>query len=684
MFGKAAPAPTPALALALFACAATGASGQGYRRASERHEFVASPRMHEVMELAALPKELDWRAKDGKNYTTVTRNQHIPLYCGACYSFGATSALSDRIRIARGGVGREINIAMQVVLNCDTKDNGCSGGDATSVYHWIKQNSVPDETCQPYEARGHDTGNTCEPKDVCRTCDADGCRAAEKYEVYGIEEHSAVRGEFQMMAELQRGPIACAIATPESFVNWLGWDIYEDRNHSTDIDHIISVVGYGTDNGKDYWILRNSWGTYWGHYGWARVARGINNIMIEQDCAWATPSNAGKPTWRHVDLGPQKSGKEPPSAAFRGAAATELAEDIGARGSAEAPACRAPKNDWAAVGGEVVRGPRPHEEPEVVGSLPRAWDWRNASGRSYVSWNTNEHLPRGGCASCWAHAVSSALSDRIAVHRKGAWPQVGLSPQLLINCHGGGSCAGGDPAGAYAFIHKNGITDETCQNYQATDLSCTAPHVCRNCAPGGEHGLVWPGKCAAVEQPIVYFLSQYGAVRGAIPMKAEIYKRGPIGCGLEASHGFRSYTGGIYSEPRDAVVLNQHVGVTGWGLAAGSDGVPAGTEFWIGRNSWGTYWGEGGWFRIQMHEHNLGIESDCDWGVPDTAAPVPSTSLTSTADLSRTSGAPMSAVFPILAVTIMLVLGTATYAGVRTARRLRLAEDSAPYILVEE
>lgn len=36
----------------------------------------------------------------------------------------------------------------------------------------------------------------------------------------------------------------------------------------------------------------------------------------------------------------------------------------------------------------------------------------------------------------------------------------------------------------------------------------------------------------------------------------------------------------------------------------------------IGRNSWGTYWGENGWFRIQMHHNNLGIEQDCDWGVP--------------------------------------------------------------------
>jgi len=39
-------------------------------------------------------------------------------------------------------------------------------------------------------------------------------------------------------------------------------------------------------------------------------------------------------------------------------------------------------------------------------------------------------------------------------------------------------------------------------------------------------------------------------------------------------------------------------------------------EYWIGRNSWGTYWGERGFFKIEMYENNLSIEKDCTAGIP--------------------------------------------------------------------
>merc|ERR1719401_261296 len=92
--------------------------------------------------------DFDWcYAADGKSYCTAVLNQHIPQYCGSCWAHGATSALADRIKIARGGYGTDIMLSVQHVLNCiqdgSTRFAGsCYGGYTTGVYKWILRLSV--------------------------------------------------------------------------------------------------------------------------------------------------------------------------------------------------------------------------------------------------------------------------------------------------------------------------------------------------------------------------------------------------------------------------------------------------------------------------------------------------------------------------------------------------------------
>ena len=246
-----------------------------------------------------LPEQYIWNNIDGTSYLTNIRNQHVPQYCGSCWAHAATSALSDRIKIARKAAWPDINIAPQVLISC-SGDDGCHGGEAYNAFEWMNKNEVTDETCSIYRARGHDNGVECAPMTVCENCmPNEPCFVPDEYKIYGTDEYGQVSGEEAMMQEIyQRGPIACGIAVPDSLEDYTG-GIYEDTTGDMDIVHDISIVGYGVENGTKYWTVRNSWGSHFGEDGFFRVIRGVNNIAIESDCAWATPKDTWTEDQRH-------------------------------------------------------------------------------------------------------------------------------------------------------------------------------------------------------------------------------------------------------------------------------------------------------------------------------------------------------------------------------------------------
>lgn len=264
-----------------------------------------------------LPKEWDWRNINGKSYVTKMLNQHIPQYCGSCWAHGALSALADRIKIARGGKGDEINLSIQYILNCATKVAGsCHGGSHGAVYEFIQESGfVPYDTCLSYEAcskestegncaAGAEKGNyECTAINTCRTCstfsDLGGfCSEIDVFPnasvaEYGdvlIEEDSVMGTAMNIKKELfARGPLACGVNANE-ILNYKG-GIVDLPQKSSLIDHIVSIVGWGVDSktGAQYWVVRNSWGQYWGEMGYFRIKMGGNQLGIENNCVWATP-----------------------------------------------------------------------------------------------------------------------------------------------------------------------------------------------------------------------------------------------------------------------------------------------------------------------------------------------------------------------------------------------------------
>lgn len=171
------------------------------------------------------------------------------------------------------------------------------------------------------------------------------------------------------------------------------------------------MTGWGEENGTKYWIVRNSWGSYWGEGGNFRLIRGTNNLNIEGECSWAVPTD----TWTNDVRNETKLAPEDEQPKFNL--------------NNQKSTCR---RESPKLIPEHVTSPRPHEYINVK-DLPESWDWRNVNGVNYLSWTKNQHIPTY-CGSCWAQGTTSSIADRINIARNRTWPDVSLSPQVIINC----------------------------------------------------------------------------------------------------------------------------------------------------------------------------------------------------------------------------------------------------------
>ncbi|RLN49584.1 hypothetical protein BBJ29_008544 [Phytophthora kernoviae] len=260
------------------------------------------------------------------------------------------------------------------------------------------------------------------------------------------------------------------------------------------------------------------------------------------------------------------------------------------------------------------------EETQEIEKFPKHLDWCER-GFCVPSWN--QHIPQY-CGSCYAHGAMSSAQDRIKIRNKvhnykGA--DVMLGRQSFLNCapgHGlSAGCDGGEAADVYEFMRLYGLPDESCLPYNATDHTkfvatngtCPPHGYCMNCMYTPQSKEV--PQCFPVTKVVRYRAKSYGHLAGELAMMKEIKKGGPITCGIACSGEFTyGYKGGILEDKTGFMDIDHDVEVVGWGEENG-------VKYWHVRNSWGTYWGMNGFFKIIRGKNNLGIEADCAFMEPD-------------------------------------------------------------------
>ncbi|KAM4549673.1 digestive cysteine proteinase 1 isoform 1-T1 [Fundulus diaphanus] len=218
-----------------------------------------------------VPESLDWRLYGA---VTPVKDQAI---CGSCWSFATTGAVEGALFLKTGSLQV---LSQQMLVDCSWGfgNNGCDGGEEWRAYEWImKHGGIA--TTETYGAYMGMNG-------FCHLNSSQLTAHIKSYTNVTSGDAEALK-----LALFKNGPAAVSIdASHRSFVFYSHGVYYEPAcgNTTDDLDHAVLAVGYGTLNGEPYWLIKNSWSTYWGNDGYILMSMKDNNCGVTTDATYVT------------------------------------------------------------------------------------------------------------------------------------------------------------------------------------------------------------------------------------------------------------------------------------------------------------------------------------------------------------------------------------------------------------
>jgi len=206
-----------------------------------------------------VPESVNWVTKGA---VTNVKDQG---QCGSCWSFSTTGALEGAYFVKYGVLE---SFSEQQLVDCDNyrnggKDLGCKGGFMDNAFIWIGDNGgLCSETEYPYFSGETKTNGPCKTS----------CKNIEKSKITEFVD-IIKSSDDEMMKAISKQPVSIAIEADQR-----EFQLYKSGVFSTscgvNLDHGVLVVGYGSENNLDYYLVKNSWSTSWGDNGYIKLGRG--------------------------------------------------------------------------------------------------------------------------------------------------------------------------------------------------------------------------------------------------------------------------------------------------------------------------------------------------------------------------------------------------------------------------
>jgi C1A family cysteine protease len=225
---------------------------KGLKRVSQDFETTCETFSVSEGEYSSLPESWDWREYD---VVTTVKDQGT---CGSCWSFSAVGALEGAWAISTNEL---YNFSEQQLMDCSRRygNMACNGGLMDKAFEYAIDNGMCTLEDVPYDAES----------ELC-TRSVKNC---EKVGYFNNCFKIPANNERILREAVYRSPVAVSIEADTRTFQFYESGILDSSNCGTELDHGVLAVGYGVEDGKKYWIVKNSWGSDWGENGYIRIGR---------------------------------------------------------------------------------------------------------------------------------------------------------------------------------------------------------------------------------------------------------------------------------------------------------------------------------------------------------------------------------------------------------------------------